>query len=53
MLYLADESFKQENKTLDIIFGKPISATHFDGSKSDREWSKWMENKVHEMGANK
>ena len=49
MLYLADESFKQENKTLDIIFGKPIPSSFFDGSKSDREWAKWMENKVHEM----
>lgn len=49
MLYLSDESFKQKNKTLDIIFGKPIPSSFFDGSKSDREWAKWMENKVHEM----
>ncbi len=52
MLYLCDESFKQRDKTLNIIFGKPIPATHFDGSKSDKEWSKWMENKVQEMGEN-
>lgn len=50
MLYLSDESFKQQDKTLKIIFGKPIPASHFDGSKSDKEWSNWMEEKVHRMG---
>lgn len=49
MFYLADETFKQKDKTLDIIFGKPIPVETFDKSKSDREWAKWMENKVHEM----
>ena len=49
MLYLADETFKQKDKTLTIIFGKPISASFFDNSKSDKEWAKWMENKVHNM----
>ncbi len=49
MLYLCDESFKQQHKTLDIIFGKPIPSSFFDKSKSDKEWSKWMENKVHSM----
>ncbi len=49
MLYLADETFKQKNKTLTIIFGKPIPSSFFDCSKSDKEWAKWMENKVHTM----
>ena len=49
MLYLADETFKQQNKTLDIVFGEPIPASTFDQTKSDREWAKWMENKVHDM----
>lgn len=49
MLYLADETFKQKNKTLTIIFGKPIPSSFFDHSKSDKEWAKWMENKVHTM----
>lgn len=49
MLYLCDESFKQRDKTLDIIFGKPIPASFFDHSKSDQEWAKWMEDKVHSM----
>lgn len=49
MLYLADETFKQKDKTLNIIFGKPIPVTTFDSSKSDKEWAKWMEHKVHAM----
>ncbi len=49
MLYLADETFKQKHKNLDIVFGEPIPASTFDGTKSDREWAKWMENKVHSM----
>ncbi len=49
MLYLADETFKQQHKNLDIVFGEPVSASTFDASKSDREWAKWMENKVHSM----
>ncbi len=49
MLYLADETFKQKDKTLDIIFGKPIPVETFDNSKSDKEWAKWMEIKVREM----
>jgi putative hemolysin len=52
MLYLADESFKQKDKTLTIIFGEPIPSSFFDKSKSDREWAKWMENKVHQMYRN-
>ena len=49
MLYLCDESFKQKDKTLNIVFGKPIPYSFFDASKSDKEWSKWMEEKVHTM----
>ena len=49
MLYLCDESFKQRNKTLNIVFGKPIPSSFFDKSRPDKEWAKWMENKVHSM----
>ena len=52
MLYLSDESFRQKNKSLDIIFGKPIPSSFFDGSKSDKEWAEWMENTVHQMKEN-
>ncbi len=49
MLYLADETFKQKHKTIDIVFGEPIPADTFNKTKSDNEWAKWMENKVHSM----
>lgn len=49
MLYLADETFKQKHKNINIVFGKPIPASTFGATKSDREWAKWMENKVHDM----
>ena len=52
MLYLADETFKQQHKTLDILFGEPISVETFNKTKSDKEWAKWMENKVHTMKQN-
>ncbi len=49
MLYLADESFKQENKHLDIIFGEPISSSVFDKSKTDKEWATWVKKKVYDL----
>ncbi len=49
MLYLADETFKQKNKTLNIIFGTPIKASFFDKTKTDKEWAAWMRKKVHNM----
>ena len=53
MLYLCDESFQQEDKTLNIIFGEPIPSSFFDSTKSDKEWSNWMEEKVHSMSNKK
>jgi len=52
MFYLADESFKQENKHLDIIFGQPIPFSHFDRSKTDKEWAAWMKKKVYDLKPN-
>ena len=49
MLYLVDELFKQENKTIDIRFGEPIPHTAFDQSKSDAEWAQWVKAKVYEL----
>jgi len=49
MLYLAKETFKQQNKTIKIIFGKPISSSHFDKSKSDKEWAAWMKKQVYQL----
>lgn len=52
MLYLADESFKQENKSLEIIFGPPISSSFFDNTKNDKEWAQWMKEQVHQLKQN-
>jgi len=49
MLYLADETFKQKDKTLNITFGTPIKASFFDKTRTDKEWAAWMRKKVHNM----
>ena len=49
MLYLVDETYKQNNKTLNIVFGDPIPWTTFDKSKSDLEWAAMVRGKVYEL----
>jgi 1-acyl-sn-glycerol-3-phosphate acyltransferase len=49
MLYLADEMFKQRDKEIKLIFGKPISWTTFDKSKSPPEWAEWVKSKSYEL----
>lgn len=49
MLYLAKETFKQEGKTITIIFGKPIPPTTFDKSKHDKKWAAWVKEKVYQL----
>lgn len=39
MLFLSNETFKQKNKKITLIFGEPIPSTHFDDSKTDQEWA--------------
>jgi putative hemolysin len=50
MFFLPDEMFKQRNKTITIIFGKPISWKALDKSKSDHEWASWFREHVYELG---
>lgn len=52
MLYLVDETYKQFNKTLTIVFGDPISWESFDKSKSDLEWAAAIREKVYELKEN-
>ncbi|MEI7594289.1 MAG: glycerol acyltransferase [Bacteroidota bacterium] len=49
MLYLVDEMYKQNNKTINIIFGKPIPYTVFDNSKKDLEWAQLVKNHVYKL----
>lgn len=39
MIYLPDEMFKNKGQTFSITFGKPIPYSHFDKSKSVKEWA--------------
>lgn len=42
MLYLADELFKNKNKTFQITFGDPIPYQFFDKSKTAKEWAQYV-----------
>ena len=52
MLYLADEMFKQKNKEISLKFGKVISWSTFDKSKSTMEWADWVKTKSYDLGSN-
>lgn len=43
-VYLPDEMFKNKKKTFVIHFGKPISWTVFDKSKSAKDWTLFVRN---------
>ncbi len=47
MFYLADELYKQKNKTLSIVIGKRIPYTHFDSSKNDMKWAQSVKETVY------
>ncbi len=51
MLYLVDEMVKQRDKTIKMIFGKPIPWTFFDRSRPDKEWAAWVKEKVYSMAS--
>jgi len=50
MLFLSDELFKQRNKKIEVIFGKPIPASFFTDEKTDKEWADYLHSLVHNMG---
>jgi len=47
MLYLADEMFKQKDKEIRLVFGKPIPWETFDKTKSALEWADWVKSKAY------
>lgn len=49
MLYLADEMFKQKDKEIELVFGKPIPWQTFDKSKSALEWADWVKAKSYAL----
>jgi putative hemolysin len=53
MLYLADELFKQRNKTIRFTIGKPIWPADLDLSKSERELAQFVRQKVYDLSEKK
>lgn len=49
MLYLANEMFKQKNKTLNLYFGKPILPKDFDSDKNDKQIAKEIKNTAYNL----
>ena len=49
MLYLADELFRNTNKTFTITIGAPIPWQTFDKTRSTLEWARFVQNKVYEL----
>jgi putative hemolysin len=49
MLYLADEMYRQKNKTITVIFGKPIPASFFETGYSDKNWAQLVKEHVYNL----
>lgn len=49
MFYLVNEMYKQENQTIKIIIGKPISYEMFDSPLSHAEWAQWVKEEVYSL----
>ncbi|MCK9611472.1 MAG: 1-acyl-sn-glycerol-3-phosphate acyltransferase [Bacteroidales bacterium] len=49
MLYLVDEVYKQKDKKINIIFGKPIPYSLFDKRFSDKEWAAKVKSYVYSL----
>ncbi len=49
MLYLPDEMFKQQEKKIRIIFGKPVSYTTFTKEFSHHEWAQKLKEHVYRL----
>lgn len=47
MLYLADEMYRQRNRTISIIFGTPVPYTMFEAAYTDRDWAALMREHVY------
>jgi hypothetical protein len=41
--------FKQKDKEIRLVFGKPISWKTFDKTKSALEWADWVKSKSYDL----
>ncbi len=49
MLYLVNELFKQQDKHIGVVFGKPILAEELNNSKTDQEWANAIKEEVYKL----
>ena len=49
MLYLADEMFKNRDKTFRVVIGKPIPWQTFDRSKTPAQWAAYVRDLVYKL----
>jgi putative hemolysin len=49
MFLLPDETYRHRKKKIRLIFGKPVSHTTFDKSKSHLQWAEFVKNIVYEL----
>lgn len=49
MLYLPDEMYRARNAHFKVIFGKPVPAETFDGSRTPLQWAAYMREKVYQL----
>ena len=52
MLFLIDEVYKQKNKTINIVIGKPIPITTFDKRYHDKVWAEKIKEQVYNLKLN-
>ena len=53
MFFLPNEMYNQKNKTITLIFGKPVSYAVFDQTLTDKEWAEKMKEQVYAIGEGK
>ncbi|NQU87844.1 MAG: 1-acyl-sn-glycerol-3-phosphate acyltransferase [Mariniphaga sp.] len=49
MFFLPDETYRHRNKEMTIYFGKPLSYSIFDKSKTHKEWASYVKNIVYKL----
>jgi 1-acyl-sn-glycerol-3-phosphate acyltransferase len=49
LFFLADEMYRQKNRTIAVKFGRVIPYSTFDKSRTPQEWSKWVKDKVYAL----
>jgi 1-acyl-sn-glycerol-3-phosphate acyltransferase len=53
MFLLPDETYHHQNMDVHLYFGKPISHTTFDSSKSHSQWAAWVKEQVYKLPVKK